>query len=231
MATKLTTGQVAVTALRPVQKKGQPWTVSAGRVAAESPEAAEAFAAVLMDSMRTHRDLEDARPRELAAPTRCANHDGKHPACAAPVHTGKCAASGAMKWGPATFAPASRPVCHRAAPYGERGWRVQDAEHGDYTIVLSIADDVTTEPRKPGAIARKVEPAKKSPARRARMAAPRRIRPFVPEPAPTPAKVERQSRPAPCSKCGKAFKTPAGAKWHAENNADCARWAQKGQAA
>lgn len=232
MATKLATGQHAVTALRPVQKKGQPWTVSAGRVAAESPEAAQAFAAAIVESLRAHRDLEDARPREAAAPTKCANHNGKHPACAAPVHTGKCA-QGGMSWRPTTFAPSSRPLCRlrTGTIHRDSGWHVLDPEKGDYTVRLSIVDDVTTEPRKPRSIAPKVEPVKVAPKARARTVKQPRIVPFVPEPAPVLAKVQRGYRPDPCHKCGKAFKTPAGAKWHADNNSDCARYARKGQAA
>lgn len=40
-------------------------------------------------------------------------------------------------------------------------------------------------------------------------------------------KAERDHRPEPCGRCGKAFKTDAGARWHATNNTDCERWTQK----
>jgi hypothetical protein len=42
---------------------------------------------------------------------------------------------------------------------------------------------------------------------------------------------ERDHRPEPCGRCGKAFRTDAGARWHATNNLDCERWARKSRAA
>lgn len=44
------------------------------------------------------------------------------------------------------------------------------------------------------------------------------------DPLPEPAPAVRGSMPDPCEKCGKTFKTPAGARWHATNNRDCERW-------
>jgi hypothetical protein len=42
---------------------------------------------------------------------------------------------------------------------------------------------------------------------------------------------ERDHRPEPCGRCGKTFRTDAGARWHATNNQDCERWARKSRAA
>lgn len=49
---------------------------------------------------------------------------------------------------------------------------------------------------------------------------------------PLPERVAtRGATPGPCEKCGKTFRTPAGASWHAVNNTDCERWARKSRAA
>lgn len=44
------------------------------------------------------------------------------------------------------------------------------------------------------------------------------------DPLPEPTPAERGYRPAPCERCGKTFRTDAGARWHAANNRDCERW-------
>lgn len=50
-------------------------------------------------------------------------------------------------------------------------------------------------------------------------------------PAPAPP-AERDHRPPPCQRCGKAFRTDAGASWHRVNNPRCEKWlARKSRAA
>ena len=51
------------------------------------------------------------------------------------------------------------------------------------------------------------------------------------EPPAPAAPAERGHRPPPCSRCGKTFKTDAGAIWHAGNNPHCERYARKSRAA
>ena len=51
------------------------------------------------------------------------------------------------------------------------------------------------------------------------------------DPLPPAPPAERAVVPPPCQRCGKTFRTPAGARWHATNNLDCEKWVRKSRAA
>ena len=52
------------------------------------------------------------------------------------------------------------------------------------------------------------------------------------DPLPESAPAVRDHTPAPCERCGKTFRTDAGARWHRVNNPQCEKWqARKSRAA
>lgn len=214
MAGKLNTGTVAVRALRPVRAKGGVWTIQDGRVAARTAQEAESFAADLVASLVAHRAIEDARP----AP------DGSAPYIQHP----------ASPWAGSVdyritdkLRRASVPLCSRGGTgntggyiptrESQSGWRVQDAEHGDITYVMSYVDDVeTVDYTAPAIVARSPEPAPQKNTRKPRMV----------KPAPAPERLATTGGQLdPCPRCGRAdFRTAIGRAWHLDNNPACHKY-------
>lgn len=212
------TGQVAIRALRPIHRKGQPWTIQEGRIAGDSAEDAQAFADALVASMRAHREMEDARPAAVAA--------GKvaRPAPAWPVSKRR-------------IVETSVPLCHvqyhadgAAIPSYQSGWH-----HGGDTVVIRYADDVRVTSRlvdAPLPAPRRVAPAPVvAPVRKvaARKVAPRKVAPVAAAPVMAPTIVASDSI-APCDRCGRAdWKSSNGRAWHVANNPECSKYRKVGR--
>ena len=217
--TKIVTGAVYVRAPVP-SRKGGTWSVKTGTIGADTAEDAAAFAAVIVAAVEAQRARELKQLKRATSATEpCAGDDGTGPYCLgiliseadayspryAAIHTGRCRMMGArMVWD----------------------------KNGEERAALAAALDARR-----GIVRHEI--AKKAPSRRTRTAS--KAPPAPPRrpvykidhqtDAPSAPRPERGHRPPPCQRCGKTFKTDAGASWHAVNNPHCEKYRVKVRAA